>query len=73
MNRKKVYLSAGIILAVFLTFGFQNSSDHKVLFEKAKFTMETKGDLEGAIKLSTLLSVMKSKERPKPSRLMNWL
>ncbi len=31
--------------------GFQNSSQHKVLFEKAKFTMETKGDLEGAIGL----------------------
>jgi len=29
----------------------QNSSDHKVLFEKAKFTMETKGDLKGAIEL----------------------
>jgi Tol biopolymer transport system component len=51
MNRSKVFLLAGIILAVFLTFGFQNSSDHKVLFEEAKFTMETKGDLEGAIKL----------------------
>jgi Tol biopolymer transport system component len=51
MNRKKVFVSAGIVLAVFLTFGFQDSTDHKVLFEKAKFTMETKGDLEGAIKL----------------------
>src|SRR4030043_1727612 len=29
----------------------QNSSQHKVLFEKAKFTMETKGDLKGAIEL----------------------
>jgi Tol biopolymer transport system component len=29
----------------------QSSSDHKVLFEKAKFTMETKGDLKGAINL----------------------
>ena len=29
----------------------QNSSDHRVLFEKAKFTMETKGDLKGAIEL----------------------
>jgi len=34
-----------------IAFGFQNSSEHKVLFEKAKFTMETKGDLKGAIKL----------------------
>ena len=29
----------------------QNSSQHKVLFEKAKFTMETRGDLKGAIDL----------------------
>jgi len=29
----------------------QNSLDHKVLFEKAKYTMETKGDLKGAIEL----------------------
>ena len=29
----------------------QNSSQHKVLFEKAKFTMETKGDPKGAIEL----------------------
>ena len=34
-----------------MTYGFQNSSEHKVLFEKAKFTMETKGDLKGAIQL----------------------
>jgi Tol biopolymer transport system component len=34
-----------------MAFGFQNSSEHKVLFEKAKFTMETKGDLKGAINL----------------------
>ena len=29
----------------------QNSAQHEVLFEKAKFTMETKGDLKGAIEL----------------------
>ncbi len=51
MNQSKIILSAIIILVASLTFGFQNSSDHKVLFEKAKFTMETKGDLKGAIKL----------------------
>ena len=42
-----IALSASICLV----FGLQNSSEHKVLFEKAKFTMETKGDLKGAIKL----------------------
>ncbi len=43
--------AALLIVAIFMAFGFQNSSEHKVLFEKAKFTMETKGDLKGAIKL----------------------
>jgi len=36
---------------VYAASALQNSSDHKVLFEKAKFTMETKGDLKGAIEL----------------------
>ena len=31
--------------------GFQNQQDHKVLFEKAKYTMETKADLKEAINL----------------------
>jgi len=53
MNRKKVFIPIiTIFLAtlIFTAFGFQNSSEHKVLFEKAKYTMETKGDLNGAIK-----------------------
>lgn len=37
--------------AVCAAFTLQNSSQHQVLFEKAKFTMETKGDLKGAIEL----------------------
>ncbi len=41
----------GLAVVVWVAFGLQNSSQHKVLFEKAKFTMETKGDLRGAIKL----------------------
>jgi Tol biopolymer transport system component len=41
-------LTAAVVCA---TFALQNSSQHKVLFEKAKFTMETKGDLRGAIEL----------------------
>jgi len=45
-------LTAFIFIAFTLpAFGFPASSEHKVLFEKAKFTMETKGDLKGAIKL----------------------
>jgi outer membrane protein assembly factor BamD (BamD/ComL family) len=44
-------LVVGLAAAVSLAFSLQNSSQHKVLFEKAKFMMETKGDLEGAIGL----------------------
>jgi len=51
MNLKRFFVSAALLTFVFVAFGLQNSSDHKVLFEKAKFTMETKGDLKGAIEL----------------------
>jgi len=44
-------LAFGMAAAVCAAFALQNSSEHKVLFEKAKFTMETKGDLKGAIDL----------------------
>ncbi|TET23633.1 MAG: tetratricopeptide repeat protein, partial [Candidatus Aminicenantes bacterium] len=51
MSSKKTFIFIAFTAAIFMAFGFQNSSEHKVLFEKAKFTMETKGDLKGAIKL----------------------
>lgn len=51
MNHKKLFSWVALMVLFSLAFGFQNSSEHKVLFEKAKFTMETKGDLNGAIKL----------------------
>ena len=51
MINKKIFISIVFAIAITMAFGFQNSSEHKVLFEKAKFTMETKGDLNGAIKL----------------------
>jgi len=51
MSFKKIFILIAFTAAIFMAFGFQNSSEHKVLFEKAKFTMETKGDLKGAIKL----------------------
>jgi Tol biopolymer transport system component len=41
----------GLAVAVSVTFARQDSAQYKVLFEKAKFTMETKGDLAGAIAL----------------------
>ncbi len=51
MNLKRIFVSAALLTFVFVAFGLQNSTDHKVLFEKAKYTMETKGDLKGAIDL----------------------
>ncbi|MBN2266190.1 MAG: tetratricopeptide repeat protein, partial [Candidatus Aminicenantes bacterium] len=41
----------GLVALTYTASALQNSSQHKVLFEKAKFTMETKGDLKGAIDL----------------------
>lgn len=46
-----IAVAIGLAAAVCAAFALQNSSQHKVLFEKAKFTMETKGDLKGAIEL----------------------
>jgi Tol biopolymer transport system component len=44
-------LVIGMAAVVCAASALQNSSQYKVLFEKAKFTMETKGDLKGAIGL----------------------
>ena len=44
-------IAIGLAVAVCAASALQSSSQHKVLFEKAKFTMETKGDLKGAIEL----------------------
>src|SRR4030043_493410 len=46
-----IAMALGLAAAVCAASALQNSSQHKVLFEKAKFTMETKGDLKGAIEL----------------------
>ncbi|MBU2438240.1 MAG: DPP IV N-terminal domain-containing protein, partial [Acidobacteria bacterium] len=51
MCSKKILFLFVVLLVLSMGFGFQDSQDHKVLFEKAKFTMETKGDLQEAIKL----------------------
>jgi Tol biopolymer transport system component len=48
-NLKKGLLGMAFLAFVFAAFGLQSTTDHKILFEKAKYTMETKGDLEGAI------------------------
>jgi Tol biopolymer transport system component len=51
MTSKRTLILVAFTATILMAFAFQNSSEHKVLFEKAKFTMETKGDLKGAIKL----------------------
>ena len=51
MNHKKTFILVAFIAVLLTAFGFQASPEFKVLFEKAKFTMETKGDMNGAIKL----------------------
>ena len=50
--RTKHFLLLVLFLASTLpTIAFQEMQDHKVLFEKAKYTMETKADLKEAITL----------------------
>jgi len=63
MNSRKILVLVAMFAFVFVAFGLQNPSDHKVLFEKAKFTMETKGDLKGAIDLFKEIIKKYPKER----------
>jgi len=51
MRRKTLGTLVGLALCVGVIFGIQYTPDHKLLFEKAKFAMETKGDLQAAVKL----------------------
>jgi hypothetical protein len=48
---EKSLLGLILLALVFVAFGSQTTPDHKMLFEKAQYTMETKGDLEAAIKI----------------------
>ncbi len=49
---KKVFLPIAFFLIIMVVFSsFQTQQDHKVLFEKAKYTMETKADLKEAINI----------------------
>jgi len=48
--RKSVFFFT-FFLCTLLAFAFQSSPEHELLFEKAKFTMETKGDLKQAVTL----------------------
>lgn len=51
MNHKRSLLLVTLMAVLISASGFQDSPQHKILFEKALFTMETKGDLNGAINL----------------------
>jgi hypothetical protein len=63
MNHKRTLLIAVFIGVLLTAYGFQTSPEYKILFEKAKFTMETKGDLNGAIALFNDIIKKYPKER----------
>ena len=51
MKHSKTFILVVFFAVLATASGFQTSPDYKILFEKAKYTMETKGDLQGAINL----------------------
>ena len=51
MKTKLFLLLTIFLVAAIISIAFQEKQDHKVLFEKAKYTMETKADLKEAINL----------------------
>jgi len=61
-NKRFLFLIAFLTVLITVT-GFQDSPQYKILFEKAKFTMETKGDLDGAIDLFNEIIKKYPKER----------
>jgi hypothetical protein len=66
---KNARILINVALLVGLIIGAQNApQDHKLLFEKAKFAMETKGDLQGAIKLFQEIVTKYPKEKEYASK-----
>ena len=63
MKHKKTLILVAFITFLLTASGFQTSPEYKILFEKAKFTMETKGDLNGAINLFNDIIKKYPKER----------
>ncbi|MBE3140677.1 MAG: PD40 domain-containing protein, partial [Thermoplasmata archaeon] len=63
MKHKKTLFLVAFIAVLITALGFQTSPEYKILFEKAKFTMETKGDLNGAINLFNDIIKKYPKER----------
>jgi Tol biopolymer transport system component len=61
-NKRFLFLAAFMVTLITVT-GFQDSPQYKILFEKAKFTMETKGDLNGAIDMFNEIIKKYPKER----------
>ncbi len=49
MNERNIFIGLLILFSVVFVFAFQPSDDLKTLYEKAKYTMETKGDLQEAL------------------------
>jgi len=62
--KEKLFLLLVLLLTTSLSsLAFQEPQDHRVLFEKAKYTMETKADLQGAITLFESLITTYPKEK----------
>jgi Tol biopolymer transport system component len=49
MNKRNIFIVFLIFFSLIVVFAFQSSDDLKTLYEKAKYTMETKGDLQEAL------------------------
>src|SRR4030043_1838340 len=63
MKHKRFLFLVALMAVIIIVSGFQDSPQYKILFEKAKFTMETKGDLNGAISLFNDIIKKYPKER----------
>jgi len=63
MKHRTTYFLAALIAVILTASGFQDSPQYKILFEKARFTMESKGDLNGAITLFNEIIKKYPKER----------
>ena len=63
MKHRKTFILVAFMAVLLTATGFQDSPGYKILFEKAKFTMETKGDLTGAINIFNDIIKKYPKER----------
>ena len=51
MQKRNIFISLIILFLLIFVFAFQTTDDPKILYEKAKYVMETKGDLQEALTL----------------------